>query len=99
VAEVCDRIKEYHGKQARVYCLAQIINIAVKSILNQFDSRNPRKGINGAEIVDTESDNIEGWIEEPIGAEVKTKIEPVRLMLVKVTMNIFFVAGDVQLFP
>jgi hypothetical protein len=98
VAELDDWIKGYLGKQARVYCLAQIINLVVKSILNQFNSQKPRKGTNGAEIVDTEGDNIEGWIEEPTGAGARAKTEPVRLMLVKVATSIIFVPG-VELNP
>lgn len=96
-----DPVQEFYSEKARVYCLAHIINLIVKSILNQFDGWKPRKGINEVEFIDTECDNIEGWIEEPMGVEVKMKIEPVRLTLAKVNVvqHHSYCKCDIQLFP
>ncbi|EKM78496.1 hypothetical protein AGABI1DRAFT_60708, partial [Agaricus bisporus var. burnettii JB137-S8] len=86
-----DPVQEFYNEQARVYCLAHIINLIVKSILNQFDGWKPKKGINEIKYVDTECDNIEGWIEEPMSVEVKMKIEPVRLTLSKLRKVAYFI--------
>ncbi|KAF7776710.1 hypothetical protein Agabi119p4_5103 [Agaricus bisporus var. burnettii] len=83
VTEMSARIDVFRGDQSRVRCLAHIINLVVKSILKQFDSRKVRNEISETEVVDTGGDNVEGWIEEVIDTNTRAEIEPVRLMLVK----------------
>jgi hypothetical protein len=53
-------ISSYHGDKNRVRCFAHIINLIVKVILRQFDSRQRKKSTDGT----AEDDEIDEMAEE-----------------------------------